>query len=369
MLHRLTLANFRNYAALDAEFAPRLTIVSGANGQGKTNLLEACYLAATGRSHRGSRDREMIRFGESDAVLRAEIEFDNREITHELRLSNTGRRVNIRNGSKLRRADAFAETLSAVMFTPDDLNLVRGGADERRRLLDRCISQLRPRYAEALAEHTRLYAHKTRVLRGWRENSGLLDALPEFNNALIDADARLIFYRASFVRKLAERARVLHADCSHGTEELALTYKTVRGADTENPDRAVIAHALRERSRELYDAELASGQCLVGARRDDIEIAINGTEARKYASQGQARTAALAVKLAEREIMADELGRAPLLLLDDVLSELDEARREFVLTRSSGGQVVISTCVLGETPPNTRIIEIQNGGIARCIIT
>ncbi|MDR3209288.1 MAG: DNA replication and repair protein RecF, partial [Oscillospiraceae bacterium] len=183
-----------------------------------------------------------------------------------------------------------------------------------------------------------------RILRDYREKPGLLAPLADFNQRLAETGAQLIYYRASFVTKLFAHARAVHSECSGGAEELNLTYTTVRGAETSQPERAQILAALLTRQAELYDAELAAGQCLVGAHKDDLEIAINGIAARAFASQGQARTAALSLKLAERDMMREDSGRPPLLLLDDVLSELDATRRAFVLGRIGGGQTFITSC-------------------------
>jgi DNA replication and repair protein RecF len=365
MLTKLALARFRGYAPTEAEFLPGISLVEGANGEGKTNLLEAVYLSVTGRSHRAARDREMISFGEDDAAVTAEFALaDGRELTHEVRLRREGRRENFRNGLKLRRVSDFSESVSAVMFTPDDLRLVRGGAEERRRMLDLCIAQLRPRYAEALSEHARLYAGKLRILKSRRDDRELLAALPEYNDALVSADARLIYYRASFVKKLAERAAVIHGECSGG-ETLSAAYKTVAGADENAPDAANIREALAARQRELYSAELDSGAVLVGARRDDVELTLDGNAARRFASQGQTRTIALALKFAERDIMTGETGAVPILLLDDVLSELDGARREYVLDRAGTGQVFISSCERGARPAGAAVYEVAGRRLLR----
>ena len=364
MLQTIELDGFRNYAALRAEFSPRVNIIEGRNAQGKTNLLEAVYLLASGRSHRAARDREMINFSRETAVVRGTVAADGRAVTHEARLSRSQRRVNLRDGVKLARYADFSGTLSAVMFTPDDLELVRGGAEARRKLLDQCIAQLRPRYSRTLSEFARLYAHKSRILRDWRDNPSLLAALPEFNDGLIDAGSRLIYYRAAFMLKLRERAKEIHRDCSGGSEELTLDYETVPGADVAQPDRSVIIIALRDKQARMYDAETASGRCLFGAQKDDITVLINGAPARMFASQGQARTAALAMKLAERDIMCHDTGSPPVLLLDDVLSELDDTRRAFVLERATDGQVFITRCDGGGGPHGgAKIFTVENGAV------
>ncbi|MDR0839065.1 MAG: DNA replication/repair protein RecF [Oscillospiraceae bacterium] len=368
VLNALELDGFRNYRDFRAEFSPGANVICGRNAQGKTNLLEAVCLLAQGRGHRGARDRDMIGFDRDFAGIRADITSGGRDIALEARLTRAGRREVFRNGAKLRRTADLTGSLTAVMFDPTDLELVRGGAETRRRELDACISQLRPRYAAALAEFNRFYAHKLKILKNFREKPSLLDALDDFNRGLTETGARLIFYRAAFVTKLGESARRVHAECSGGLETLAVAYKTERGVDTENPELLQIASALEARQREHREHEIASGMCLTGAQRDDMEVAINGVAARAFASQGQARTASLSVKLAERDIIAGDTGEAPVLLLDDVLSELDVTRREFVLGRIGGGQVLITCCEPGEItlPDGGRVMEIHGGRLVSC---
>ncbi|MDR1328425.1 MAG: DNA replication/repair protein RecF [Oscillospiraceae bacterium] len=372
ILESLEVEGFRNYGAAKAEFSPGANIIFGKNAQGKTNLLEAVCLLTGGRSHRGARDRDMISFGGDSARIEARVQAFGREVALELRLRRAGRRETRRNGVKLTRAGERSGIMTAVMFEPEDLELVRGGAAARRAELDKCISQLRPAYASALAGFNRLYAGKLKILGSFREKPSLLDALDDYNRGLCQYGAKLIFYRASFVRKLAERARRVHRECSGEAETLELRYKTERGAapDGSGPapeEMRAVAEALAARQSEHREHEIASGTCLTGAQRDDLELLINGVPARSFASQGQARTAALAIKLAERELMTEETGEAPVLLLDDVLSELDETRREFVLGKIRGGQVLITCCEPGEIPlpDGGGALQAEGGKITR----
>ncbi|MDR0906180.1 MAG: DNA replication/repair protein RecF [Oscillospiraceae bacterium] len=373
VLNGIELFAHRNYAEFRAEFSPGVNVICGKNAQGKTNLLEAICILAFGHSHRYARERDIIGADAEFSEIRARVTSNGRENTLETRLFRSAKRTVTRNGVKLATAGEAAGTLTAVMFDPSDLDLVRGAPENRRRELDAIIAQLRPRYADALTEFRRLYAGKLKILRDAAEKPTLLDAIDEYNHGLIETGARLIFYRASFVKKLAERAREQHRDCSGGAEDLEIIYLTERGVDTEVSDDAPaeirkIAAALAARQREHREHEIASGKCLTGAQRDDLELKINGTSARTFASQGQARTCALALKLAERDLIAEDTGEAPVLLLDDVLSELDESRRAFVLGRISGGQVLITTCEPGEIPiaDGGRILEIHAGRLVGC---
>ena len=252
-------------------------------------------------------------------------------------------------------AAAVSDVLPTAFFAPEDLFLIRAGAAERRRFMDASLCQLRPRYAEALAQYGRLYEHKTRILRDSEEKPELLELLPEFNEGLCRSGAVLVGYRARFCSALAEYARQAHYECSGEREELALTYRTVGTVEDPLGGQESIYLALRKHMEEHQTAERASRLCLSGAHKDDIEVLVNGRSARQFCSQGQVRTAALSLKLAEREIHKNAMGEYPVMLLDDVLSELDPRRQEYVLNRISGGQVFITCC------ENDRLDRLQAG--------
>lgn len=361
ILKQLRLEGFRNYSGLDVSFSPEINVICGKNAQGKTNMLEAVCLLSHGRSHRGARENELIGLEQNEALISAEIESSGRTSELEMLLRRGIRRTVTRNGVKLKRLSELSGTLTSVIFEPSDLELVRGSPSRRRAELDNVISQLRPLYLAALTEFNRLYAGKLRILKNHRDSPSLLMALDDYNDGLCRVGARLIYYRISFVKKLELFANTVHRECSGGLEELGIEYRTERGVNLEAPDRNAIYEALLERQRLHRDDEIASSRCLVGAQRDDLYITINGLDAKSFASQGQTRTAALAIKLAERDLIADDTGEAPVLLLDDVLSELDEARREFVSSRITGGQVLITTAESGGFPDAGKTLVIEGG--------
>ena len=344
IVRSIALEHFRNYGALEAGFSPGVNVIYGENAQGKTNLLEAVAYLSTASSHRARYDRELIQMGEEAALIRAGLLSRNRDFTLEARLRRGQRRQLFSNGVRLRSAGELSGILTTVLFCPEDLSLIRAGAAERRRFLDGCICQLRPRYAAALAEYRRLYEHKTRILRDWQEKPSLLETLDEFSLAMARAGAVLIHYRAHFIRRLREAAPPLHADFSGGREALGLHYATVSTiSDPEAPVRELLPRIL-EHQRTHRQAELDTRQCLTGPHKDDLLVDLDGMEAKTYASQGQTRTAALSLKLGCREIFYQDTGEWPVLLLDDVLSELDHRRQAFVLNRIGGGQVFITCC-------------------------
>jgi len=253
----------------------------------------------------------------------------------------------------------------AVLFCPNDLELVRGGAATRRRFLDDSLSQLRPKYALWLAEWARLYEHKTRILKDHWTKPALLDTLDDFNFKLAKCAAHLIHYRAAFVEKLAPTARAIHADFSGNREQLTLRYETVSTIENPLEKPAVLFDWLMAHQTRLRQAEIDAGLCLSGVHKDDIAIEINCETARCFASQGQTRTAALSIKLAERDILFEDRGEYPFLLLDDVLSELDPARQDFVLNRIRTGQVFITCCedkgIAGRT--GGKIFTVEKGRV------
>ena len=357
------LDGFRNFDDVSIQFSEGVNVISGRNAQGKTNLIEAIYYIATGRSFRPSSDKELISIGREHACIRADIVSGGREQTLEAKLFRGRRRELYANSAKLKTVSELAGRLTAVTFSPDDLNIIKEGAAVRRKIMDNCLSQLRSGYLSSLLEFNRLYENKTRILRDHYEKPSLLDLLEDFNIRLAQQSARLIYYRSAFANGLARRAAEIHNEFSGNTEKLTIRYKTVGGMDATGKKPEQILPTLLEHQRDHYQAELKSGMCLSGAHKDDLEIDINGNAARKYASQGQARTAAVSIKLAERDIHNEDRGEYPILLLDDVLSELDSKRQKFILSKIINGQIFITCCdeSVVTSAPEGMILRIENG--------
>lgn len=364
-IDKITLENFRNYARAEAVFSPGINVISGENAQGKTNLLEAVFLLSGGKSFRTRYDRDMISFDSDAAEVLATVDAAGRSQTIKMSLKRGQKKRIFCNGVR-KTASELSGTVSAVLFCPDDLDIIKDGAGARRRLMDTAISQLRPGYAALLSDFSRLYDNKTRILRDWREKPSLLDALDEFSEGLCRISAQLIRYRSAFSRRLEEDAVPIHRDFSGGRETLSIKYSTVSTVTDTTAPASAIADEIREHQKSHRQAELDSGLCLTGAHKDDLEISINGVFARSFASQGQMRTAALSLKLAEREIFLEDTGEHPVLLLDDVLSELDPGRQEFVLNLIGGGQTLITCCEDEQIVRRTggRVIFIKNGTVS-----
>ena len=364
-LDKLTLDGWRNYRQQTLEFDGSCNVIYGENAQGKTNLLEAMVYLSCGKSPRAHGDRELIGFDRQEASVTAQLLSRERAFTTDIQLFRGKRRKMTVNGVPAKTNAALSDVLHTVFFCPEDLFLIRAGAAERRRFMDLSLCQLRPRYAEALAEYGRLYEHKTRILRDSEEHPQLLQMLPEFNERLCRVGAVLIGYRARFCASLAEYARQAHFECSGEKEELTLLYRTVKTVEDPFAPQEQICEALRRHQEAHLAAERASRLCLSGPHKDDVEVLINGRSARQYGSQGQVRTAALSLKLAEREIHKNAAGEYPVMLLDDVLSELDPRRQEYVLNRIQGGQVFITCCENDrlDTMLHGRVFHIRDGEV------
>jgi len=364
-VNELYLDGFRNYHDLNAKFCDGVNVIKGRNAQGKTNLIEAIYYLTGGRSFRQASDKELITFNNETACIRAGIVSSEREQTLEARIYRGRRREIIANDVKLKKVAELAGRLTAVLFSPDDLTLIKDGASVRRKMMDNCLSQLRPGYLAALTEFNKLYENKTRILRDHHEKPSLLDLLDDFDLRLAEQSAKLIYYRAAFSDSLSRRAKTIHKEFSDGTETLSIKYKTVGRMDAYGKKPSELLPQLLEHQRNHRNAELSSRLCLSGAHKDDLEIDINNNEARKYASQGQARTASVSIKMAERDIHYENRNEYPVLLLDDVLSELDSKRQSFILNRIRYGQVFITCCEdMAITKfQNCNTLQIDNGKI------
>lgn len=364
-IDRLELNCFRNYGRQAVGFDPRCNVIFGENAQGKTNLLESLVYLSCGKSPRAKTDREMIGFDSAAACMSAGVFAREREFSVRVELFRDRRRRISVNQVPAKNSAALSQVYQTVFFCPEDLFLIREGAAARRKFMDTALCQLRPRYAAALAEYNRTYDHKVRILRDAEERPDLLEALPEFNERLVQFGAVLIHYRRQFAARLNEYAAIHHRECSGGREVLEIRYQTVSSVEDPAAEVTVLAEQLRRHMESHQAAERASRLCLSGPHKDDLLVSIDGRDAKQYASQGQTRTAALAMKLAEREIYKNASGEYPVLLLDDVLSELDPRRQEFVLNRIAGGQVFITCCEDDRLPEmlGGKVFHVERGVI------
>ena len=361
-IDRIDLRDFRNYENLSLDFDPGVNLIVGDTAQGKTNLLEAFSYLGSGKSFRALWQSEMVRFNADFADLEGKVFSQQRQQTLRFVLFAGGRPRQIwRNGAKKKTAADIHGVLPTVLFCPEDLMVLKTGAAQRRRLGDHALCQLRPNYDAALTEYNRILDQKSRILKDHFDHPAVLEILPEYNTRLCQVGALLISYRARFYESLGKAAASYHGSFTGGSEEFALQYHTVSTVTDPFAPVAKLTEDLQEHLQRHYRAELEAGLCLTGPHKDDFSVTLSGIDLKAYGSQGQTRTAAISLKLAQRELMGREWGEEPVLLLDDVLSELDPGRQDFVLNQIVSGQVFITCCEPGRFTKLGKTIEIRKG--------
>lgn len=351
----LRLVNFRNYRRAELEFSEGTNIICGGNAQGKTNLLEAVYLFARGKSYRTRSDRELISFLDPDVkAARASLSFHaaGRGFEGEISIISGGRKIIRMNSVPVTRLSELLSKLNVVMFAPEDLAIIKNSPAVRRSFTDAAICQMYPPYLVALTEYNKTLAQKNALLRRLRAcgstDSSTLDV---WNGALAESGERIMEQREEFIKRLSENASLIYSQM--GTEKFSLRY----APDCADGNLAARFEAAKRR-------EIENGSSLTGIQRDDIEFKIEGKTARAFGSQGQQRSAVLAVKLAQCEYIKDERGEYPVLLLDDVMSELDARRRAYLSDRIRGMQVIITCTDIDEkTAKNARIFNVNGGKV------
>ncbi len=359
LLKHLELRNYRNYARMELDPGPGLNLFLGANGQGKTNLLEAVALLALSASPRAGRDAELIGDLASEARVQAQVESGGRllEISIDFVLEGNRTRRRIEVDGQPRRALDLPGVFRVTLFWPDDLDLIKAGPEHRRRLLNQLLVQVRPGYARTLARYARTLEQRNRLLKQIALGEQPEETLDVWDIQLVALGEELRTARAVAVASLAPLASAAHSAISGG-ELLEISY-----VGTEQGLAQALAVARRE--------DLRRGVSTVGPHRDDVLVVLEGREARAYASQGQQRSAVVSIKLAEAQVIAELTGEAPVLLLDDVLSELDaERRRELLRRLLEPGQVIVTSVEAEPFPPAmvalARVLCIDRGRLLHC---
>lgn len=353
-IESIQLKNFRNYELLELDLDKGTNIFYGNNAQGKTNILEALYLCGTTKSHKGSKDREMIQFGEEDAHIRMMIKRNQLPYKIDMHLrKNKAKGVAI-NGIPIKKASELFGIVNMVFFSPEDLNIIKNGPGERRRFLDLELCQLDKIYLTDLAAYNRIINQRNKLLKDIYMRPDLKDTLDIWDMQMVQYGKKIIEKRRAFIEELNEVIQDIHSNLTGGMEKLDIIYEP----SCLSEDFETVLSANREKDLKM---KLTSS----GPHRDDLCVMANGIDIRKYGSQGQQRTAALSLKLSEIYIVERKIKDTPILLLDDVLSELDSNRQTYLLKSIHDIQTMITCTGLDDFISHqfeiNRVFQVQAG--------
>ena len=353
----LDVFDFRNYKTASLNFDKNLNVLIGNNAQGKTNLCEAIYFFAIGRSTRTNKEKEVINFEKDKAkiVLTFERKYTKRKI--EIIFSKTKKKTILINGIPIKKMGELLGEFNAVYFSPDELKLIKDSPEERRRFMDMDISQTSKNYFYNLSRYDKILQSRNKLLKEEFNKEIIKQTLPIWNEQLASIGAKIIFERIKFLNNLSSYAKLAHEYLSSSSEELTLEYQGIN-----KPSIAEIKNEILLKLEKNIEKDISLGYTTVGPHRDDIKINLNGTDVKSYGSQGQKRTAALSMKLAELEIIKQETGELPILILDDVFSELDKSRRTKLINFCKKTQTIISTNDF-EKNVKAKTFVIQNGSV------
>lgn len=356
LIKSIALKDFRNYEELYIEFMDGTNILYGDNAQGKTNVLEAVYVSGTTKSHKGNKDKEMIRFHTEESHIRTFVIKNEQEYQIDIHLKRNRSKGIAINQVPIKKAGALFGILNIVFFSPEDLNIIKNGPSERRRFLDLELCQLDRIYLADLANYNKILNQRNKLLKDIGFQPELKETLSVWDMQLVKYGQRIILRRNEFVEQLKKLAFSIHKSISGEKEELVVSY--------EPNVKAELFETELERVRER---DLRSCQTSIGPHRDDLLFQIGNVDIRKYGSQGQQRTCALSLKLSEIELVKKSIHDTPVLLLDDVLSELDSSRQNYLLNSIHDIQTIITCTGLDEFVKNRfqidRVFEVQNGQI------
>lgn len=337
----IDLENFRNYKVLSLEFDPKLNIITGKNAQGKTNLIESLFIMGLGKSFRTSKDSEMIEFEKEFSKAKATVIDEDKETEIEVIYSPEGKILKV-DGVKLQRNADLLENVYIVVFSPDDLRIVKEGPESRRKFIDRELCQIKPIYYSDLGNYKRVLKQRNYLLKNKYEDKQLFEV---FDESLAEYGTRIIEERYKFTERLSGISKKIHSDISGDSEILSIEYETgfKRGCTKEE---------YKEKLKKSFSSDQFKGYTTLGPHKDDLCIKINDKDIRAYGSQGQQRTASLSLKLAEIGLIKEETGKNAVLLLDDVLSELDIQRQEYLIRSMSEVQVFITATEIDDKLKN-----------------
>ena len=356
IIKSIKLENFRNYESLDLDFEKGTNILYGDNAQGKTNVLEAIYLSATTKSHKGSKDKEIINFEKEEAHIRTILDKEGMEYRVDMHLRKNKSKGIAINGQPIKKAADLIGLLNVVFFSPEDLSIIKNGPSERRKFVDIELFQIDKYYLYNLNQYNKIINQRNKLLKEFYQNSDLNETLQIWNMQLVTYGNQIIRRREMFAAQLNEIIFDIHKNLSGGKEELKIVYEPNVSEDE-----------FERKLKISQDRDIKLKMTSVGPHRDDFCFMVNGVDIRKYGSQGQQRTAALSLKLAEIELVKKVTGDSPVLLLDDVLSELDSHRQNYLLNSIGDIQTMITCTGLDEFINNRfeidKIFKVSNGMI------
>ncbi|WDV45917.1 DNA replication/repair protein RecF [Clostridiaceae bacterium M8S5] len=343
------LINFRNYDELLVELNPKINIFVGDNAQGKTNLLESIYVSACGKSFRTSKDKNLIKINKDQAYIGVKINrrYSNKKV--EIKLDkNKIKRVKV-NNYEVEKISALYNCLNTVIFSPEDLKLIKEGPQVRRNFLDEEISRLKPLYRHNIQKYNKILYQRNNLIKSIKKNRDKIDTLDIWDKQLMDLGTSIIITRLKFINKLSKISHSIHSKITGNKEKLKLSYyccinNKISQTDIFNSKlKDSIINDYKIAIQNSIEADIEKGSTSIGPHRDDIDVIINNVNVRQFGSQGQQRTSALSLKLAEVELIKNEIGEYPVLLLDDVLSELDKSRRKHLISSFKDIQTIITT--------------------------
>lgn len=359
-LSYIELREFRNYEEQTVNFHPKVNVITGDNAQGKTNLLEAIYVLSLGKSFRTSKDFEMIRFGHECCMVKGKSLKQNEELKIEIAYFDKKKSIKV-NGYKISRTIELLENMYIVVFSPEDLKIIKDEPEKRRKFVDRELCQLKPVYYSNLGRYKKILQHRNVLLKQGERNHEVIGV---WNEELAEYGSKIILERNNFIEKIGRISSALHEKITDGKEKLEIFYESsveVKGDSREQKSFFV------EKLEKSFKNDLFRGNTSFGPHKDDLKICIDGVDIRHFGSQGQQRTAALSLKLAELNLIKEETGENAILLLDDVLSELDGQRQKFLMNRLNDVQIFITTTEIGETlsrhMPEGYVFSVKNGSV------
>ncbi len=355
----IKIENFRNYNKLNIELSSGVNVFVGKNAQGKTNLLESIYYCSIGKSTRTAKDKELILWGKDKGKVSVEIEKEFNKSKIEIFLSQKEKKTIKINGLPIKRMGELMGELTVIYFSPDEIRLIKDAPQDRRRFMDIDISQMSKNYFYLLCRYDKILNQRNKLLKTSRDIKVVQDTISIWDEQLSDVASKIIMNRIFFVNKLLRPAKEIHNYITQNKEDLSISYQGITGKDVDD-----IKKKLLKGYQDNLQKDFELGYTTIGPHRDDLKVVINNIDIRSFGSQGQQRLATLSLKLAELEIFKKEHNETPVLLLDDVLSELDEERQLRFLNKIKGLQTII-TCTKYNYPlqENDSIFYIENGGL------